>query len=220
MGEELAPPRNRSGHVPQYRHEPDNDPSPRSCYTRAMSRLSRRNFVRTAAFAPALLVPGMAQATLLRGLSLRDLTAQSRHVLLLTPQSSRCVSVRLGGRPLIVTETTARIDDLIEKTEPRTSTVVVRTLGGVLNGAGLRVHGQAELSIGTPCVGFLTPGPDETLWVTGMAQGHFPLESATTRILNASPHLPELVDYEHSGVRALVGRELDEARLLVKAAAR
>lgn len=186
-----------------------------------MPRLDRRNFVRNAAFFPALLVPSIAQATLLRGLSLRDLTARSRHVLLLTPVSAQCTSVVLGGRNLIVTETTARVDDSLEKAAPSDPSVIVRTLGGVLNGAGLLVPGQAELSLGAACVAFLTPGSDDRLWVTGMAQGHFPLEnSATKRYLNASPRLPELLDYEHSAVRALAGRELADARRLVGEAVR
>ena len=181
-----------------------------------MSRLARRSFIRSVAFLPTLLVPGMAQATLLRGLSLRELTQSSQHVLLLTPLVARCTKGTLGGRPLIVTETSARIDDSIEKSAPGGSTVVVRTLGGVLNGAGLLVHGQAELTIGASCVAFLTPGSDGSLWVTGMAQGHFPLESDASKLyLSKSPRLPELVDFEHSGVRALVGRELSDARRLV-----
>ncbi|MEI9953436.1 MAG: hypothetical protein WDO74_31770 [Pseudomonadota bacterium] len=184
-----------------------------------MPRIARRSFLQHVAFLPALLVPGVAQATLLRGLNLRDLTAQSRHVLLLTPLDSQCSSVVIGGRRLIVTETSARVDDVIDKAPPSDSTVVVRTLGGVLNGAGLLVHGQAQLSIGAACVAFLTPGSDGSLWVTGMAQGHFPLESAAAkRYLTPSPRLPELVDFEHSGVRALVGQELSEARRLVRAA--
>ncbi len=184
-----------------------------------MPRIARRSFVQNVVFLPVLFAPGVAQATSLRGLNLRDLTAQSQHVLLLTPLASQCSSVDLGGRRLIVTETSARVDDVIEKALPNDATVVVRTLGGVLNGAGLLVHGQAELSIGAACVAFLTPGRDGSLWVTGMAQGHFPLESAAAkRYLTASPRLPELVDFEHSGVRALVGQELSEARRLVRAA--
>ncbi|MEI9941175.1 MAG: hypothetical protein WDO69_28490 [Pseudomonadota bacterium] len=186
-----------------------------------MLQSSRRRFVRNVALLPALLVPGIAQATLLRGLNLRDLTTRSQHVLLLTPLASQCSSVALGGRQVIVTDTSARVDDVIERVRPSSSTVVVRTLGGVLNGAGLLVHGQAQLSIGAACVAFLTSSNDGSLWVTGMAQGHFPLESAADkRYLKSSPRLPELVDFEHSAVRALVGREFSEARQLVREAAR
>jgi hypothetical protein len=190
-----------------------------SCYTPTMPGLSRRTLVRALAFSPAMLVPCVAQATLLRGLSLRDMTEQSRHILLLTPLGSQCSTIHLGGRQLIVTETSARVDDLIGKAAPNGSTVVVRTLGGVLNGAGLRVDGQAQFEIGAACVAFLTPSSDDSLWVTGMAQGHFPLENAAAkRYLTASPRLPELIDFAHSGVRALAGRELTEARQLVREA--
>lgn len=185
-----------------------------------MLHSSRRSFVQSVAWLPTLLVPSVAQATLMRGLKLRDLTARSQHVLLLTPLASQCTSVALGGRQVIVTDTSVRVDDVIERARPSSSTLVVRTLGGIQNGAGLLVHGQAELSIGAACVAFLTSSSDGRLWVTGMAQGHFPLEnSAKERYLKQSPRLPELLDFEHSGVRALVGRGLTEARQLVHEAA-
>ncbi len=181
-----------------------------------MSRLARRSFVRNAALLPALLVPGVARATLMRGLTLRNLMAQSRHVLLLTPLAAQCRSLVIGGRPLIVTETSARVEDVIELSTPDSALIVVRTLGGVLNGAGLFVHGEAQLTAGASCVAFLTQESDGSHSVTGMAQGHFPLKNVSSkRYLVASPRLPELVEFEHSGVHALAGKELAEARQLV-----
>ena len=96
---------------------------------RRMLHSSRRSFVRRVAWLPALLVPGVAQATLLRGLNLRDLTLRSQHVLLLTPLASHCRSVTLGGRQVIVTDTSARVDDVIERAQPSSATVIVRTPG-------------------------------------------------------------------------------------------
>lgn len=177
-----------------------------------MKRFGRRTFTSAAGLLPTFFASGFAQATLLRGMTLSELTQRSAHVLLLTPLDSRCSWALLGGRRLIVTETRARIEDALARQAPEASEIVVRTLGGVLDGQGQLVHGQAELSLGRPSVAFLTRAKDATLWVTGMAQGHYPLSEQR---LVASQNLPTLVDFEHSGVHALVGRELSEARRMM-----
>ena len=182
-----------------------------------MKRFARRTFAGAAGLFPTLFVPGLAQATLLRGLSLRDMTQRSHSVLLLSALDSRCSHASIGGRRLIVTETRARVEDVFAKAVPDAGEVLVRTLGGVLDGVGQLVHGQAEFSSALPSVVFLTRAKDESLWVTGMAQGHYPVvaRAGAKRVLDASAHLPTLVDFEHSAVRRLVGQELAEARRLV-----
>jgi hypothetical protein len=181
-----------------------------------MQRIPRRAFVRSAASLGALLISGRASATLMRGLSLKAMVGRSQHVLLLTALESHCLYAEIAGRRAIVTETRLSIDDVIAKETPNDGEVLIRTLGGQLDGEGELVHGQAEFSQGGQCVTFLTRGDDDTLWVTGMAQGHFPVDRATAeQRLAASPHLPTIRDWEGCAVRALVGRALPEARQLI-----
>lgn len=183
-----------------------------------MKRFGRRTFAGAAGLLPTLLSSGFAQATLLRGMPLFDLTRRSAHVVLVTALDSSCSWALLGGRRVIITETRARVEDVLARPAPASREIAVRTLGGVLDGRGQLVHGQAELSLGGTSVAFLTGAKDGTLWVTGMAQGHYPLvaDARSSQVLSPSPHLPTLVDFEHSGVHALVGRELTEAGRLVR----
>ena len=182
-----------------------------------MTLLGRRTFVTGAALLPVVLLAPRARATLMRGLSLSALCGQSQHILLARGLESHCVSLPIGGRPMIVTETKLRVEDVLAKVQPTHSEIVVRTLGGVLDGVGELVHGQAEFSLDASCVAFLTRAKDGALWVSGMAQGHYPiasLERSEAR-LSASPHLPSLRDFEHSAVRSLVGKSLLGARGLI-----
>jgi len=181
-----------------------------------MIHLGRRRFVAGAAALPVCLLAPRANATLMRGLPLRALCAHSRHIALVSALEARCVSLPIAGRPLIVTETNLRVEESLSKATPERSEITVRTLGGVLDGVGELVHGQAEFSPGVRCVAFLTRAADGSLWVTGMAQGHYPLVAAGNEPkLGASPHLPTLRDFERSAVHGLVGRSLSQARELI-----
>lgn len=184
---------------------------------RKMTKLGRRTFVAGGALLPLSLLAPRAQATLMRGLSLRALCAQSQHILRVTPIEAHCISLSIGGRSMIVTETRARLEEVLSKAAPSSAEIVVRTLGGILNGVGELVHGQAELGLGVSCLAFLTGADDGALWVTGMAQGHYPLVSIerSELQLSASPRLSTLRDFEHSAVRGLVGQSLTRARGLI-----
>jgi hypothetical protein len=181
-----------------------------------MRRIQRRAFVRGAASVAALLTPELAHATLMRGLVLKDMVNRSQHVLLLTALESHCLSAQIAGTRAIVTDTRLRVEDIVAKESPSASEVVIRTLGGQLAGEGELVDGQAEFSPDALCVTFLTRGGDGTLWVTGMAQGHYPVDGAgSERRLTVSPHLPAIRDWEHCAVHALVGLVLPQARRLI-----
>ena len=168
----------------------------------------------------ALLLPGRANATLLRGLPLSDLVWRSHHVVLLTGLDSRCRYFEIAGRRSIITETRLRVDDAIARITPNSGELVVRTLGGQIDGEGELVHGQAEFVANAGCLAFLTRGRDDSLWVTGMAQGHYPLDngSGSEARLSASPHLPTIRDWDRSGVRVLAGQTVSEARRLIVSA--
>jgi len=63
----------------------------------------------------------------------------------------------------------------------------------------------------------LLQGPDGLHYVNGMAQGHYPLRQSAARELTRSPDLPEILNFEDSAVKALVGSELASAGARIRA---
>jgi hypothetical protein len=181
-----------------------------------MPAWSRRAFLAGVSGLGAALLPAPAQATLVRGLSLPALVARSSHVVLATPGDARSVYRTIGERRLIVTETSLFLEDHVLEPRPDTRELIVCTLGGQVGDEGELVHGQATFRAGASCLLFLRRGPDASLWVQGMAQGHYPISSEQSRsLLRASPSLPTIVDWPESAVKKLVGCELNRARQLV-----
>lgn len=181
-----------------------------------MQRVARRAFLTAAGSLPIALCGRTAGATLLRGVPLSSLVQRSQHVLVLSALESRARYADIGGQRSIITETRARVSQVIQERESSSAELVICTLGGVLDGVGELVHGQAQFALGVSCLTFLTRAADGRLWVTGMAQGHYPLTSAEREpLLLASPYLPEIVDFERSAARALIGQRLTQARRLV-----
>jgi hypothetical protein len=152
----------------------------------------------------------------MRALSLDALVQSSRRILVVTALGSECHFEDLGRRRRIVTDTRLRVEEGLAKADGVDSEIIVRTLGGAIGELGERVHGQAQLVLGEPCVAFLLQGPDGLHYVNGMAQGHYPLQTAR-RLLAHSPDLPEILDFDSSAVKALVGSELSSARSRVRA---
>ena len=178
---------------------------------------SRRTILASIATgAAASLLPRAASATLFRGMPLSELVGRSQHALIGTALSARCLYLTLGQRRLLVTETLLRVEGVLGLDAPSENELSVRTLGGQLDGSGEIVDGQAVFVRDQRCVGFLERAPDGACWVTGMAQGHYPLDAAEPAlVLRASPGLPQIVDWEASAVKRLVGTRLSEAEALV-----
>jgi hypothetical protein len=183
----------------------------------AMSGLSRRATLgAVGAVVGVQFLARVASATLVRGMSLPELVSRSRHVVIATPLEARCSYLSIGGRNRLITETRLRIEGGLGLEPAGELELAVRTLGGVLDGVGELVHGQAEFQRNRLCVGFLTRAPDGACWVTGMAQGHYPLEDdGAGLVLRASPQLPTIRDWEQSAVRRLVGARLAQAEGLI-----
>jgi hypothetical protein len=181
-----------------------------------MLETTRRGFLLGAVSAAGACYAGPARATLVRGLSLPVLVQRSERILVLEPLASACRYADIGGRRSIVTDTRVGVHE--SWTGASEGELVLRTLGGRLEGVGELVHGQPVLELGTRAVGFLKLGHDgREWWMTGMAQGHFPLTDASeSSRLMASRGLPDIVNVEMSAVQRLVGRRLDEARELVR----
>jgi len=164
----------------------------------------------------ATLLSRAASATLVRGMTLDELVQRSQHAVIGTPLSAECLYLTIGGRRMLVTETQIRVEGTLGLLAPSEGVLTVRTLGGQLDGAGELVHGQAELRVGRLCAAFFERAPDGACWVTGMAQGHYPLDPADAAwVLRASPQLPTIRDWKRSAVKRLVGMRLSEAERLV-----
>ena len=154
-----------------------------------------------------------ASATIVRAMPLAALVQSSRRVVVITALAASSHFEELGRRRRVVTDTRVRVDEVVAKGEGVDSELMVRTLGGSIGRLGELVHGQAQLVLGEPCVAFLMQGPDGLHYVNGMAQGHYPLRA---RLLTKSPDLPEILDFDSSAVKALVGSELGAAAARIR----
>lgn len=187
-----------------------------------MLELTRRTFLMSSAAATAVLVARSATATLVRGLDLPQLVARSTRVVELRALEAFSHHVTLGGQRCIVTDTRVQVESVVAKGAPAQGELWVRALGGIADGVGELVHGQAELTIGERCLGFLKEASDGMHWVTGMAQGHYPTHVAPSgqTLLQASRNLPTIRDWQSSAVRRLAGQPLERARQMVREVAR
>ena len=183
-----------------------------------MPETTRRAFLCGAAAAGAALYVPEARATLLRGLSLQQLVQRSDRSLVLEPFEATARYASIGGRRSIVTDTRVGVHEAW--TGASESELTLRTLGGRLEGVAELVHGQPVLELGVRAVAFLKRSHDgQTWWTQGMAQGHFPLTGRSeTSLLLANRGLPSILNLETSAVRQLVGRQLGQARELVRQA--
>jgi len=185
-----------------------------------MHGLGRRALLQAATSAFAALLTREAGATLARGLSLRALARASTRALVAVPLAAECRWADFGGQRCIVTDTRLRTDQAVLGETAAGEEFIVRTLGGRIGSLGERVEGQPTLRFGEGCVVFLVASGLGVEFVTGMAQGHFPLrrDQAGVLRLTASRQLPKLLFPEGSAALALSGRDLATARGLVREA--
>lgn len=167
-----------------------------------------------------LCLPRLAQATLVRGLSLEELARSSQLIVLGTALEANSHWETLGGRRRIVTDTRVRVEDVLEKGAPD-SEVLVRTLGGTIGDIAALVHGEAVLNLEQRAVLFLGEHAGAQR-VTGMAQGHYPVLADAQKALRLtpSPRGAELVGNANLAVKRLSGLELGAARTLIREALR
>lgn len=171
------------------------------------------------------LSPTRAEAAVSLEMSLGDLVAASKLVVVGTPLDHRAVwedddSAR-GRR--IVTYTRVRVDRAIDGAAKSGDEVWVRSLGGHVGDIGQRVDGEALLVTGVQAILFLQPRGDGTQAIAGMAQGHYPIvasNGAPPRLV-PSPTvgmlLPRAGSTAVAAGRVLVGKTLDEASALIVA---
>ena len=183
-----------------------------------MGLVSRRGLlVGLASGAVAGVFSAKASATIVRALPLPALVRGSSRILVVTPLAAESHFEEIGRRRRVVTDTRVRVEEAVAKGEGVASELMVRTLGGSIDRLGELVHGQARLVLGQACVAFLLQAPDGLHYVNGMAQGHYPLRGAALRELGRSPDLPEILEFDKSAVKELVGSELGEAGTRIRA---
>jgi hypothetical protein len=164
------------------------------------------------------LYEGEAFGAVARALSLADLVKKSTSALVLTAVAQRSSWVQIAGSERIVTDTEARVVELVAGIDPSASQIMLRTLGGRVGTIGQVVEGEAELSIGETSLTFLTQFEPTIYAVTAMAQGHYPVVSqAGARVLATNRVLPSLLKRSGSAVERLAGKKLADALALVRA---
>lgn len=133
-----------------------------------------------------------AHASVVLTLTLPELVDKSESIVVALPKSK--VSKWEGGR--IVTYTTIAIDTAVAGAAKAGDTLVVRTLGGVVDDIGQIAHGEAVLPLDKPLMLFLRPSAATTiksLTVVGMAQGSMALEVGTDKVTRVTPRPMDLV---------------------------
>lgn len=163
---------------------------------------------------------GVAWASTFRPLPLSRLVKSSALVVVATPISSKSHWATVGTVQRVVTDVTLEVSWTLRGQESTGKDVVVRTLGGTVDGLAQLVYGEARLAIGQSCLLFLVPDRSGVLRVFGMAQGHFPTEPddrGEWRI-KRSPGLEGVLRPELSAAEALFGRRLLDVPSLLETA--
>ncbi len=167
-----------------------------------------------------------AEASTAIALTVQDLVDRADAVVVAIPKSrfSRWESGK------IITYTTVAIDTNVAGAGKAGETFVVRTLGGVVDGIGQQVAGEATLPTDAPLLLFLRPLPAGTTvaagtrTVVGMSQGAFRVVIGKDKVARVEAHLDGLALVARAGVMAppahvaLDGRALADATSALRAA--
>lgn len=163
---------------------------------------------------------GLAWSSTFRPLPLSTLVKRSALVVVATPISSQTHWATFGTVERVVTDVTLEVSWTLRGQDATGQDIVVRTLGGTVNGLAQIVYGEARLSVGKSCLLFLVPDRSGVLRVFGMGQGHFPTEpddNGEWRILR-SPGLEGVLRPELSATETLFGQRLLDVPQLLETA--
>jgi hypothetical protein len=156
-----------------------------------------------------------ASASLARRLTLLELVRASDAVIVGTALASSSRWEKVAGRRRIVSYTRTRADESWAGNAP--AEIIVRTLGGRVGDTGEIVHGEAVLLIGEPAVLFVSPALGDSVRVTGMSQGHYPLRRDDRGILRLSAS-PRGFELDGADPHELLRATVDEARTRIQKA--
>jgi hypothetical protein len=152
-------------------------------------------------------------------LSLSELVKSSRHAIVGTPVDLFAQWESLGDHRRIITYTMVRTEYSLDGRPPATREVLVRTLGGIVDGIGQIVPGEAVLRRNAPAAVFLTDVAKDLFAVTGMAQGHYPLvtDPQGVRRLTMSRGAVEVRMTAAAAIKRLDGQSVEDVEKMIHA---
>lgn len=165
------------------------------------------------AFGAFTLVPFRVLAESSRERALRELLDQSSCCIVGTPRAASSAWEELAGRRRIVTYSEVAVDEMLGAGAAGGDAVLVRTLGGRVDGIGQWVPSEAHLRLGARSLLFLVDLRDGTHGVAGMAGGHYRLEGA--RLASERDVATRVDTFDGmllDELRSLIARELDRGR--------
>jgi hypothetical protein len=130
-----------------------------------------------------------AQATILIKMDLNELVGQSKKII--AGKAIQSQSRWSDNNRHIITETSFTVTHAIHGSQVN-ETVVVRTLGGTVDGIGMWVSGSPSFKVGDEAVLFLNQlkkGAQDTYYVTGMEQGVYPITRRANQQLFIHPRV-------------------------------
>jgi len=159
-----------------------------------------------------------AVASTFRPIPLSTMIERSSLVVVATPISRETHWASFGSKRRVVTDSTLEVAWTLRGEDCAGKDIVVRTLGGTVEGVGQIVYGEARLTLGHSSLLFLIPGRDGAYQVLGMAQGHYPLEPTGEGDwqLKSSLGLEGVLQEHLSVTRTLAGRLLADVPALLK----
>jgi len=136
--------------------------------------------LKTLVTAIVMMVPLVGGAAVVERIGMAEMTQLARQVVQGTVMSRTGRYQETPGGRRIVTDVTIRVERVLRGGPDEPDSVVVTTLGGVVDGQGQLVPGAPRLAEGDEVVLFLVPSrpaPDESprLAVIGLSQGAFHL---------------------------------------------
>jgi hypothetical protein len=180
-----------------------------------MMTVSRRGLLSGAA--GLFLFSRNAGASVARALSLGELVASSRHVLIGTSVDAFSNWETIGKRRCIVTYSLFRVEEPLDGRAPATSELTIRTLGGVVGDIGQTFHGEAVVALNERATVFIHDTKPDVFVVTAMAQGHYPLRADARGVARLHANFDAVVidDAPEAAMRRLDGRSTPEAAGLI-----
>ena len=130
----------------------------------------------------AVLVPSIAQATVVRAVSVAEMT--KRADVIVEAQVEALTSAWNPERTRIYTVTRLKVSDSIKGAVTKGNVIKIRQIGGTADGITQMVAGNAKFAAGDRVIVFLNRSETENMhFVIGMAQGKFAISQQNGRLL-------------------------------------
>lgn len=182
--------------------------------------VTRRSFLwgTAAATASQLFVPGQARASMAIALSLTELVHRSEHAAVGISVDAFSRWELVAERKRIVTYSVIDVERPLDGRPLGKGPILVRTLGGIVNGVGQVVHGEAVIPLGERTALFLRSVTPDFHSVIAMAQGAYPVRTDDRGVRRLHAVL-EALELRGAGADAAVhrldGKTPEDAEALV-----